>query len=272
MFGLFKSKTPTEGPLPLRPVRSRLIPNGAAAGDPPQAAAMAALDSVVEDGMIVGLGTGRAAAHFIRGLAASGKRVRGVPTSAASEALALELGVELLPLEAVDRIDVTVDGADEIAPDLSVIKGGGGALLREKLVWAVSDRCVVVADASKKVTQFGRFPLPIEVTPFLHHTTAARLQSVLENNEIEGGLHLRMIDGRPFVTDGGNLIYDLRWTAVSLDAAFFAACEMKEALGVVETGVFNEMADEAFVASDDGVEHMVVDHDDAGGGSTWLGD
>ena len=268
MFGLFKPKTEVKldnpANLGLRPVAKTLVVPGPLSGDLPQAAALAALD-LIENGMIVGLGTGRAASHFIRALAAAGKTVRCVPTSAASEELALSLGLKLLALDAVEAIDVTVDGADEIAPDLSVIKGGGGALLREKLVWAISERCVVVADSAKAVNTFGPFPLPVEVAPFLHQTTAERIEDVLADNDVDAKLALRRRDGDVFRTDGGNFIYDIQWRGVSVETAFHIGDELKQQLGVVETGVFVEMAQDAFIASPDGVSHVRLDDSEGGG-------
>ena len=125
--------------------------------------------------MTVGLGTGSTAAWFVRALAARGLAVRGVATSEATAALARSLGLELIDLDDAGGIDLTVDGADEIGPGLALIKGGGAALLREKLVWEASRRCVVIADAAKRVARLGRFPLPIEVVAFGHKTTARRI-------------------------------------------------------------------------------------------------
>ena len=123
---------------------------------------------LVEDGMVVGLGTGSTAVWFVKALAARGLDIRGVPTSENTANLARELGIPLVGLDDVKAIDLTVDGADEIGPGLSLIKGAGAALLREKLVWEASRRCVVIADAAKQVKALGRiFPLPIEVVRFV---------------------------------------------------------------------------------------------------------
>jgi len=139
----------------------------------------------VEAGMVVGLGTGSTAAWFVRALAARGlSGLRCVPTSEATADLARELGLTLSTLEDSPRIDLTVDGADEIGPGLALIKGGGAALLREKLVWEASARCIVIADAAKVVPALGAFPLPIEVVAFGHKTTANRLADWLAHPEI----------------------------------------------------------------------------------------
>src|SRR5690242_3652998 len=116
--------------------------------------------------MIVGLGTGSTAAHFVTALGARKLDIRGVPTSEATAELARSLGIPLMTLDEAKTVDLTVDGADEMGPGLALIKGGGGALLREKLVWEASRRCVVIADAAKKVNRLGKFPLPIEVVAF----------------------------------------------------------------------------------------------------------
>ena len=152
-----------------------------------QAAQQAA--ELVEDGMVVGLGTGSTAAWFVRALAARGLKIHGVPTSEGTAALARELGIPLLTLDEAKAIDLTVDGADEIGPGLDLIKGGGAALLREKLVWEASRRCVVIADAAKQVKTLGKFPLPIEVVALGHKTTALRVCDVLLDRQLAVHLH-----------------------------------------------------------------------------------
>jgi len=135
--------------------------------------------ALVEDGMTVGLGTGSTAAWFVKGLAARKLDIRGVPTSEATSELARSLGIKLASLDETKVIDLTVDGADEIGPGLSLIKGGGAALLREKLVWEASRRCVTIADAAKVVQSLGKFHLPIEVVAFGHAHTQARICDAL---------------------------------------------------------------------------------------------
>ena len=172
-----------------------------------RAAGEAAAD-LVEPGMVVGLGTGSTAAWFVRALGQRGIDVRGVATSQGTADLAASLGIPLLDLNAARQIDLTVDGADEIGPGLSLIKGGGGALLREKLVWEASTRCVVIADAAKRVGMLGRFALPIEVVAFGWETTMRRIAGGLADCGIAAVPRLRTKDGAAVRTDCGNLIYD----------------------------------------------------------------
>ena len=148
------------------------------ADDQKRAAGEAAAE-LVSAGMTVGLGTGSTAAWFVRALAARNLDVTCVATSVATAELATRLGLRLKSLDEVSQIDLTVDGADEIGPALSLIKGGGAALLREKLVWEASRRCVVIADAAKRVSRLGAFPLPVEVVAFGHQTTMLRICDAL---------------------------------------------------------------------------------------------
>lgn len=209
---------------------------------------------LVEPGMVVGLGTGSTAAHFVRALAARALNITCVPTSQATADLAGGLGLKLAQLGETAEIDLTVDGADEIGPGLALIKGGGGALLREKLVWEASRRCVVIADAAKRVSALGRFPLPIEVVAFGHTTTALRICDALAECEIGAAPRLRLKDGRPARTDGGNLIYDVACGRIA-DPALLAA-SLKAVTGVVEHGLFLDLADEALVGAPDGVRRL----------------
>lgn len=211
----------------------------------------AAAARLAEAGMIVGLGSGSTAAWFVRALVARGLTLRGVATSEATAALAQSLGVELVGLDEAGRIDLTVDGADEIGPGLDLIKGGGAALLREKLVWSASSRCVVIADASKRSPRLGRFPLPIEVVAFGHATTAARIDGALEAFGVAGALSLRAQNGAPVRTDGGNVIYDAACGAIDDPAALAAA--LKSVTGVVEHGLFLGFAERALIGTDAGV-------------------
>src|SRR5246127_158376 len=169
-------------------------------------AAARALEAVT-DGMKLGLGTGSTARHFVDLLGEkvrAGMRVVGVPTSEATRIQAGQCGIALTTLDEVDRLDLTVDGADEVDPHLNLIKGGGGALLREKIVAAASDRMIVIADESKWVDTLGRFPLPIEVIPFGLAATRRGITDVLAAHSIAGRLSMRTgRDGRTFVTDGG---------------------------------------------------------------------
>ena len=221
------------------------------ADDLKRAAGEAAAE-LVEPGMIVGLGTGSTAVWFVRALAE--RRLFGVQCVATSEStadLARGVGLTLIDLDQAGEIALTVDGADEIGPGLSLIKGGGGALLREKLVWTASRRCVVIADASKRVSRLGAFPLPIEVIRFGHRTTARRIASVMGAADYVAAPKLRERDGRPVVTDAGNLIYDVACRSI-LDPQALAA-SLKAITGVVEHGLFLGLADEAIIASERGL-------------------
>jgi ribose 5-phosphate isomerase A len=213
---------------------------------------------LIEDGMTVGLGTGSTAAWFVRALGAraagEGMGLRCVATSLATAELARQVGLQVIELDAAGDIDLTVDGADEIGPGLSLIKGGGAALLREKLVWEASRRCVVIADAAKRVPLLGAFPLPVEVVAFGHATTMARLCDVLSEFGIGLAPRLRMRDGGPLLTDGGNVIYDARCGEIA--AAAQLADAIKGLTGVVEHGLFLDLADEALVGTDTGVERV----------------
>lgn len=207
----------------------------------------------VEAGMIVGLGTGSTAAWFVKALAARKlPDLRCVPTSEATAELARELGLPLSTLEDTPRIDLTVDGADEVGPGLALIKGGGAALLREKLVWEASARCIVIADAAKVVKTLGRFALPIEVVAFGHKTTANRIADVLADHDIAMPARVRQAERGLVRTDGGNLIYDAACGAIHDPARL--ADDLKLITGVVEHGLFLDLADEAIVGTDDGIE------------------
>jgi ribose 5-phosphate isomerase A len=206
---------------------------------------------LVEDGMVVGLGTGSTAAWFVRALAARGLDLTCVATSQATADLATGLGLKVAELGETRPIDLTVDGADEIGPGLALIKGGGAALLREKLVWEASRRSVVIADAAKQVAVLGKFPLPIEVVAFGHKTTALRICDVLSEFEIAMMPRLRVTDGVPVRTDGGNLIYDAACGRIEEPSALAAA--LKSLTGVVEHGLFLDLADQALIGTANGV-------------------
>jgi ribose 5-phosphate isomerase A len=215
--------------------------------------------ALVEPGMKIGLGTGSTAEKFVRLL---GERVKSgldivcVPTSEATAALAREVGLRLTTLDADPILDLTVDGADEIDADLRLIKGGGGALLREKIVACSSDRLIVIADASKKVARLGAFPLPIEVVRFGLGSTRMMIDALAADIGCEGELKLRLLgNGEPFVTDNGNVI---------IDAAFGAIPDpegLEEVLrgipGVVESGLFIGIAEMAILGGPDGIEVLV---------------
>jgi ribose 5-phosphate isomerase A len=227
------------------------------AEDQKRAAGQAAA-ALVQDGMTVGLGTGSTAVFFVEAVAArardEGLALRCVATSAATGDLATRLGLRLLALDEVGEIDLTVDGADEIGPGLSLIKGGGAALLREKLVWEASRRCVVIADAAKRVKTLGAFPLPVEVVAFGHTTTARRLFDALAECDLGAAPRLRVRDGAPVTTDGGGLIYDIACGAIP-DPSLLADA-LKAVTGVVDHGLFLDLADEALVGTAAGVERL----------------
>lgn len=204
---------------------------------------------LVEDGWIVGLGTGSTAVHMVRRLgerAREGLAIRGVPTSVATEALAREVGIPLLPLDDVASIDMTIDGADEVDPRLDLIKGLGAALLREKVVASITRRQIIIVDESKLVPRLGsKAPLPVEVVPFAAPVVARRLAARGAKAEV------RRKDGRVVVTDNGNHILDVRFGAPILDAAALER-ELHAIPGVVETGFFLGMTERVLVAATDG--------------------
>lgn len=217
-------------------------------------AARAALAHVA-GGMRLGIGTGTTAEEFVRLLAekvATGLDVIGVPTSERTAALCRELGVTLSTLEETPELDLTIDGADEVDPDLTLIKGGGGALLREKIVAAASERMIVIADKSKMVETLGRFALPIEVNKFGLRATEIAIRAASAKLGLSGPLTLRMTASQPFVTDGGHFILDASFGRIpdtrALSHALFAIP------GVVEHGLFIGLASTAIIAGGDGIE------------------
>ncbi|MCO5128955.1 MAG: ribose-5-phosphate isomerase RpiA [Xanthobacteraceae bacterium] len=217
-------------------------------------AAARALDEV-RDGMKLGLGTGSTAKHFVDLL---GERVRrgltvvGVPTSEATRAQAAQCGIALTTLDEIDRLDLTVDGADEADHALDLIKGGGGALLREKIVAAASDRMIVIADDSKWVERLGRFPLPVEVVPFGLAATRRAVEAAMAGCGVAGELRLRRTAaGHAFVTDGGHWIIDAHLGAIP-DAPRLSAA-LAAIPGVVEHGLFIGLASTVVLAGADGI-------------------
>ena len=172
-------------------------------------AALTALD-YLEEGMVLGLGSGSTAETFVRLLGTAvrdGLHIKGVPTSERTRLLALDVGITLLPVEHVERVHITFDGADEVTSSLQLMKGGGGCLLREKIIAHASDRMVVMVDESKCVNKLGRFPLPVEVDPFAFTVTAKEVFKALKRTECHTtDVHIRtQADGHPFMTDGGAL-------------------------------------------------------------------
>jgi ribose 5-phosphate isomerase A len=217
-------------------------------------AAARALEEV-RDGMKLGLGTGSTAKHFVELL---GEKVRaginiiGVPTSEATRADAQRCGIRLTTLDEIDRLDLTVDGADEIDPALNLIKGGGGALLREKIVAAASDRMIVIADETKWVDVLGRFPLPVEVIPFGLAATQAAMAKAFAESGVSGQMVVRKgTDGHVFVTDGGHWIVDAHLARIP-DAPRLAGL-LSLIPGVVEHGLFIGLARTAVLAAAQGI-------------------
>lgn len=209
----------------------------------------------VSDGMRLGIGTGSTAEEFVRLLAqkvATGLNVIGVPTSERTAALCRELGVPLSTLDETPELDLTIDGADEIDSELSLIKGGGGALLREKIVAAASARMIVIADKSKVVDTLGRFPLPIEVNRFGLRATELAIAAAAGRLGLSGDINLRMTDSQPFVTDGDHFILDASFGRIPDTRAVSEA--LHAIPGVVEHGLFIGLASAAVVAGSDGIE------------------
>jgi ribose 5-phosphate isomerase A len=218
-----------------------------------RAAAARALE-FVRPGMRLGLGTGSTARHFVDLLAErrrGGLDVIAVPTSEATRAQAQELGIPLTTLDETPALDLTVDGADEIAPDLSLIKGGGGALLREKIVAAASARMIVIADASKYVPVLGAFPLPIEVVPFGFTATLRAVEAACAAAGAPGPVRRREKDGHAFVTDGGHWIVDAALARIAAPQAL--AKRLAAIAGVVEHGLFIGLAQIAVIAGPEGI-------------------
>jgi ribose 5-phosphate isomerase A len=217
-------------------------------------AAGRALD-FVQNGMKIGLGTGSTAKHFVELLGArvrAGLDVIGVPTSEATRADAIRCGIALTTLDEVDRLDLTVDGADEVDPQLNLIKGGGGALLREKIVAAASDRMIVIADETKWVETLGRFPLPIEVIPFGLAATRRGIEKAFADCGVSGQMAVRKgRDGHVFVTDGGHWIVDAHLGRIP-DAPRLAQ-SLGFIPGVVEHGLFIGLASTAMLAGSQGI-------------------
>ena len=211
----------------------------------------------VKAGMTLGLGSGRTAEHFVRALGArvrDGLDVIGVPTSEATAALARAEGVRLTTLDEHPELDLAIDGADEVDPRLRLIKGGGGALLREKIVASAAKRMIVVADPGKLVETLGAFPLPIEVVSFGMGATTAAIRKASGKLGLSGPISLRQRGEKPFVTDGGNHILDASFGRIP-DPDTLAA-ELNRIPGVVEHGLFIGLATSAIIARGDRVEWL----------------
>jgi len=216
-----------------------------------RAAALAAVREV-EDGMLVGLGTGTTAAFAIREIArrvADGLRIEAVATSRASEAMARDAGIMVIPFDDVRHVDLAIDGVDEIDDALRAIKGAGGAMLREKIVATASLRMIVVADGSKKVVRIGKAKLPVEILPFARAFVADRLASA------GGAVALRHgADGAPYHTDQGNLVLDCAFPAMADPAAL--AVRISAIPGVLGHGLFLDEIDALYLAEGERVTRL----------------
>jgi ribose 5-phosphate isomerase A len=213
-------------------------------GDLKLQAARAALEEI-RDGMVVGLGSGSTASIFIRELGKAGLRVNGIPTSEESRGIALEVGLPLTTFNEHPEIDVTVDGADEVSPQLDLVKGLGGALVREKIVAHASKRVVIIVDESKLVERLGtKSVIPVEVIPLAVPRILLRLE----------GSRIREKDGQPFLTDNGNVILD--WKHQVTENPADLERELKVMTGVVDSGIFAGVASCVIVAGKDGVRKL----------------
>lgn len=230
----------------------------ATADEQKEAAGYAAL-KFIKPGMKVGLGTGSTANYFIRALAEKvrgGLDVKCVATSKASGDLAKSLGIELITLEEAPFLEVTVDGADEIDGDFRLIKGGGGALLLEKIVATSSRHMVVIADESKRVAKLGKFPLPVEVVPFGVKATGWKLERAFKMVGMEPKMTLRVKEGNPFRTDAGNVIIDCACGVIKEPDRLEVI--LNNIPGVVNNGLFNGIAGIALIGKADGSVEEIV--------------
>lgn len=224
-----------------------------------RAAAIKALDWI-QDGMKVGLGTGSTAKWFVdllaEHLAETGKQITAVPTSTRTRDQAQGLGIPLTTLGEAIQLDVTVDGADEFDGELNLIKGGGGALLQEKIVASASAQMVVISDPSKKVETLGAFPLPVEVVRFGWESTAREIAEILEAAEVDTrDMARRETDGEPYVTDEGHYILDLNLTRIADPDVLGISLNLVP--GVVENGLFCGMASAVIVGHADGTAEII---------------
>lgn len=218
------------------------------------AAAHCAAD-FVQDGMRVGLGTGSTAAWLVRRLGQrvrhEGLRIIAVPTSTRTAQLAREVGVNVVSLDEARWLDLTIDGADEFDAELTLIKGGGGALLQEKIVATASDQMIVITDAAKEVATLGAFPLPVEVIPFGWQASKALVEEILASMDVMGRQSgLRMNGDQPYMTDEGNYILDLALGRIGNPRQL--AMVLNQVPGVVENGLFVDIADQVIIGHADG--------------------
>ncbi|MEM8896815.1 MAG: ribose-5-phosphate isomerase RpiA [Bacteroidota bacterium] len=203
--------------------------------------------TLVQDGMTLGLGTGTTAQFFLKELGqaiSKGLKVKGMATSSKTEILAADFKIPLVSLDECQKLDLTIDGADEIDPRLHLIKGGGGALFREKIIAGISERVVIIADSSKYHSTLGGFPLPVEVVPFSWKISAAEI------SEMRTEPVLRMENQTPFTTDNGNYILDCQFDSIQEPSELHK--KLKMVPGVVETGLFVDIANQVILGAADG--------------------
>jgi ribose 5-phosphate isomerase A len=206
----------------------------------------------VKDGNVVGLGTGSTAVFVVRALAEkvkAGMKIRGIPTSVSTEKLATSLGIQMITLADCQDIDVTIDGADEFDPGLRLTKGGGGALLREKIVASASKQMVVIADSSKQVAVLGKFPLPVEVIKFARPLVQKKIAAMGAKVELR-----KTATGEPFITDEGNHILDCNFGQIPDPPALARA--ISDTPGVVEHGLFVNLASVVLMGKGDQVKEI----------------
>jgi ribose 5-phosphate isomerase A len=206
----------------------------------------------VQDGNIVGLGTGSTAAHAVRLLGQrvrDGLKIRGIPTSTATKDLALAAGIPLTTLDQFQQLDVTIDGTDEFDPQLNLIKGGGGALLREKVIASASKQLVIIADSSKQVATLGKFPLPLEVISFAEALVAKKITALGAKVQLR-----QSADGKPFITDEGHHILDCHFGQIADPPALARTLEAMP--GIVEHGLFIGMASVVLIAKEDAIQEF----------------
>ena len=214
--------------------------------------------ALVQNGMKLGLGTGSTAKHFVdllgERIKAEGLTIIGVPTSEATRAQAEALGIPLSTLDETPELDLTIDGADEIDPQLNLIKGGGGAHLREKIVALASKRMIVIADSTKEVTSLGQFPLPLEIVPFGLAATQRLIKRAFAESGVSGEMVLRHKDGALFRTDSGNYVLDAHLKIIPDPVRLADALD--RVTGLVEHGLFIRIASGAFLATPSGIKTL----------------
>jgi ribose 5-phosphate isomerase A len=200
----------------------------------------------VKDGQVVGLGSGSTAYYAIREIGVrvgEGLRIQGVPTSVKTQELATSMHIPMIDIHKIDTIDITIDGADEFEDDLSLIKGGGGALLREKVVASMTKEQIIIADSSKKVNKLGRFKVPVEVIPFASAYVLSQLK------RMGGTGTIRQKDGKPYLTDQNNYIIDTDFGLI--DNPVILAGRLKNVVGLVEHGLFIKLVSRVIMGTDD---------------------